>query len=385
MAVVAGLRKRRSALEEIAEARIWKIGARPLDQHTDYAQGLRLAIAAALEFGIHQIESIDVEGSVVPEAVLTQARAAAQHEIGLETVLRRYVAGYSVFVDCLMEEAARCSLGRSELQRIVAEETIALDLLLAAVSAEHEETEALRRRGAEGRRVQRLRRLLDGELVAVDDLNYPFGGYNLAVVALGSEVEQHLRRVAKAIDRAVLTVRVGEERVWGWLGGQRAFTRMEHQAISSLVRGDGETIGLGEPCVGLDGWRLSHRQARAALGVAESTSETMVRYGDVAVVASAQRDRLLALSLQEIYLKPLAEGRDGGAKSRATLRAYIDAGRNVSSTAAALGVSRRTVTKRIQDIEDKLGRPIALAIPALDTALRLQALTGGTDPSFPSQ
>ena len=59
--------------------------------------------------------------------------------------------------------------------------------------------------------------------------------------------------------------------------------------------------------------------------------------------------------------------------ARETLRAYFVAERNISSTAAALGVDRRTVTNRIRAIEDLFGRPLKDIAAELETALRLDA------------
>ena len=63
--------------------------------------------------------------------------------------------------------------------------------------------------------------------------------------------------------------------------------------------------------------------------------------------------------------------RDGGKDARDTLRAYFAAERNVSSTAAALGVDRRTVRNRIRAIEDLVGRPLNLIAADLEIALRV--------------
>jgi DNA-binding PucR family transcriptional regulator len=78
-----------------------------------------------------------------------------------------------------------------------------------------------------------------------------------------------------------------------------------------------------------------------------------------------------------IYLAPLAAERDGGAVARRTLRAYFAAERNISSTAAALGVDRRTVRNRLRAIEELLGRPLGEAAPDLEVALRLEQLAPG--------
>ena len=373
--MILGLEGQRDGLEQIALGRLCGIGQESLPKDAAYMRGLQDALSAAVDFGLRQIEEDGAGRAAIPEPVLAQARLAAEKEISVGIVLRRCLAAFSVFIDSLMEEADRCGMSRSEARDLRDAQTSGFDALLAEVSVEHEGESGWRSRNLEMRLVHRLRRLLDGELVGLDDLSYPFGGYNLAVVGRGAGVDQQLRRAAAMADRSLLTAKVGGEVIWGWLGGQDAFSRQEDQTICALVQTESSTVALGEPCMGLEGWRLSHRQARAALRVAESSAEPFVRYADVAVIASAQQDRLLALSLREIYLAPLAGERDGGAKLRATLRAYIDAGRNVSSAAAALGVSRRTVTKRIEAAEEMLGRPIAVASPALDTALRLHSLT----------
>ncbi|HEY7456892.1 MAG TPA: helix-turn-helix domain-containing protein, partial [Solirubrobacterales bacterium] len=76
-------------------------------------------------------------------------------------------------------------------------------------------------------------------------------------------------------------------------------------------------------------------------------------------------------SLRELYLRPLETERDGGATLRETLRAHLSAAGNVSSAASALGVSRRTVSRRIRAIEEKLSRRLMDAGPEVEIALRL--------------
>jgi len=48
--------------------------------------------------------------------------------------------------------------------------------------------------------------------------------------------------------------------------------------------------------------------------------------------------------------------------------------RNVSSTAAALGVSRQTVSNRLRTIEERLARPLSDCAAEVDAALRLEEL-----------
>jgi hypothetical protein len=100
----------------------------------------------------------------------------------------------------------------------------------------------------------------------------------------------------------------------------------------------------------------------------------LVRYGDVALLASMLCDDLLSTSLRQLYLDPLKGERDGGKVARKTLRAYFSARRNVSSTAAALGVSRRTIGNRLHAIEERLGRELDSSAAELEAVLRLEEL-----------
>ncbi len=133
----------------------------------------------------------------------------------------------------------------------------------------------------------------------------------------------------------------------------------------------GCSVTLGEPGQGLAGWRLSHRQAKAALPIAERRGEAVVRYADVALLASILGDDLAATSLRQLYLEPLERGRDRGKAARETLRAYFASERNISSTAAVLGVDRRTVTNRLRAVEGLFGRPLNEFATEIETALQL--------------
>lgn len=100
----------------------------------------------------------------------------------------------------------------------------------------------------------------------------------------------------------------------------------------------------------------------------------MTHYADVALLASVLRDEMLARSLIEIYLAPLECQRDGGRMLRDTLRAYLAAGRNASSAAAALGVARNTLESRLRTIEQSLTLPLSACLSELEVALRFEEL-----------
>jgi DNA-binding PucR family transcriptional regulator len=139
-------------------------------------------------------------------------------------------------------------------------------------------------------------------------------------------------------------------------------------------------IGMGEPKSGHDGWRLTHQQARASLGIASTKSAPVVEYREAALPASMGRDALLTTSLREKYLLPLDNAKVGGDVLRATLRSYFRADRNSSSAAADLGVTRQTVTNRIQVAERCIGLPLSEGHYALAAALSLEELGCITTP-----
>jgi DNA-binding PucR family transcriptional regulator len=68
--------------------------------------------------------------------------------------------------------------------------------------------------------------------------------------------------------------------------------------------------------------------------------------------------------------------RNVGAVLRQTLRAYLATERSVSSTAAAIGVGRKTVENRLQTIEERLGRSLHPFPAELEVALLLDELAG---------
>ena len=229
--------------------------------------------------------------------------------------------------------------------------------------------------------MERVKRLLAGHLVEPDDLQYEFDAWHIAAIAHGPGAPATIRDLAAKLDRRLLLVSAGGGTVWAWLGGQRRVTGVEAEELAPQPWPLGLSLALGEPERGLAGWRLTHRQARAAFPIASRPSPRMIRYAKVSLLAAAIHDEILANSLQRLYLDPLRGGRDGGITLRQTLRAYFLADRNVSSTAAVLGVSRQTVSSRLRTAEKRISRSLDTCAPEMDTALRLEEL-GHANVSF---
>ncbi len=372
------LRARRPEIEQTVLTRILAVS--DLNESTDldslapeYLEGLRVATSAAVDYGLTVLAHGEERAPSPPPVLLAQARLAARYGVGLDTVLRRYSAGFVLLTDFLVEEAERGGLRGTALRRLLRSQA-ALDRLLASVSEEYNRERSERPGSSEQRRAERIERLLAGELLDTSELAYDFEGFHFGAIGTGPGTWEALRDLSVALDSCLLAIRRSEGTVWAWFGGRHPIDMEKLDRYASTSWPTQATLAVGESGEGLSGWRLTHHQARAALPIALRSPEPFIRYADVALLASVLQDELLATSLRELYLAPLETGRDNGKAFRQTLRAYFAADRNVSSAAVILGVSRRTVANRLRSIETRLGRPLSIAGAEMEMALRFLEL-----------
>jgi hypothetical protein len=366
---------RREELEQATLARVYGVSDPLGSAAPDYLEGLRVAVGAALDYALAAVELGEKRSAQIPTVLLAQARLAARVGIGLDTVLRRYFGGFTLFGDFLLQEIETGpALDCAPLRRQLGSQNAQFDRLIAAVAEEF----AHAREEAPGsplqRRAERVKRLLAGELLDVSELDYDFDGHHVGLVATGPEALAAVRGLAVALEQRALIVPAEAETVWAWLGARRPLDPAEICEFLSRQWPAGVSLTVGECGRKLPGWRFTHRQAAAALPIALSGPSSCVRYAEVTLLASMLRDDLLAASLQQLYLAPLAAERDGGLALRETLRAYFTAEGNVTSAAAALGVNRHTVSNRLQTIEERLNRPLRSCATELDAALQLEDL-----------
>jgi hypothetical protein len=352
--------------------RITALAEPPERAGAEYLEGLRAAVGAAVTYTIEGLSHGERQGTPIPEPLLAQARRAARAGVGLDTVLRRYVAGHALLGDFLVQEAEG-QITSAELKRALRGLAETLDSLLAAVTAAYGLEERRRRRTNEQRRGELVERLLAGEPLDVAELGYELDAHHLGLVACGPTAQARLSSLARSVGARLLALPREEELTWAWLGTREPLDPAEvcRAAATWIPRAP---LAVGEPGRAPSGWRLTHRQASAALPLARSGSGRCVRYADVAVLATVVQDDLLATSLRQLYLEPLKAERDGGATLRETLRAYFAAEQNLSSAAAALGVDRRTVSNRLRATEAHIGRSVEASASDLQMALRLEEL-----------
>lgn len=341
--------------------------------YLEYLDCLPATRVAVLRYAVEAIELGERQDPEVPAPVLTAPRLAARAGVPLDAVLRRYSAGNAFFGDILVEEAERAGVSTSTLRRLLRLQATVFDRLLQAVSDEHVREASSRPATTAEWRHRYLEELLAGRQPGADlGLEYDFDGHHLGLMVKGEGAHEAMRELARVLDRHLLADAHQEEPAWAcWLGGRSRLGSEEAVGALGSISAGSVLAAVGEPAEGIAGWRLSHRQAKAALPIAERRGTPILRYADVAVLASILRDDLGTTSLRQIYLEPLEATRDGGRVGRETLRAYFAAERNISSTAAALGVDRRTVANRLRGIEELYGRPLGEVGADLETALLL--------------
>ena len=361
---------RRHEIEEALLARVYDVSDPAEVEDPDYVVALRGAVGSALDYALAAIEPGATPSP--PRELLAQARLAAWSRVSLDTVLRRYFAGYALLGNFILQEAVEGKrLDPAELQALIGRLSGLLDELVCVVGEEYSRI-ANGSSSSEELRARRVRRLLAGEVSHAGGLGYDLDLTHLGAIVSGTEIGEAVLKIARSLDCRLLEVSYGGAS-WIWFGSRRALEPIRLAELFRELSGEIK-LAIGEPARGLSGWQLTHRQARAAMPIVLSGDEDVVCYRDVALLAAVLRDDVLATSLQRLYLAPLAKERDGGEILRKTLRAYLSAQRNVSSAAAVLGVNRNTVANRLREVERRVGRNLNECVAEIDAALRMESL-----------
>jgi hypothetical protein len=368
------LRRRRAEIEEAVIARAHWISDPSEVTDPAYAEGLRRAVGAAVDYGIETVALGDDEVPPVPSVLLEQARFAARSGVSLDTVLRRYVAGFYLFGDYVLREAEAWVSDGAVLRGFLQAQAPKFDRVLEATSEEHARACDSRMRTPRQRQAESVKRVLAGEHPQAAGLDRKLEGWHLGAVAIGPGAAAAMRAMVSASGADALQVTPQEDHAWLWLGAKEKAALPAADPLLSVPLSAGVSVALGEPAPGLPGWRLTHRQAAAAISLARPAHRPTIRYGEVALLVTALRDDLLVASVRQAYLEPLCAERDDGAVLLDTLRAYFRAERNASSAAALLRVNRQTVANRLRAVEQRVGRSLPSCAMEIELALQLHDL-----------
>lgn len=333
---------------------------------------LRKAVAENVEVGLQQLEfGIRSEDRMV-EVALRQARLAARNGISADTVLRRYTAGERLLADFIVQEAR--DLPGDALHRILSRQREQVDRVCAAIAAAHNREREALDSSPPARLEQQVVRLLAGDpAVNTGGIDYPFDGWHVGMLLVGKGGDDCARSIAAGIGRRVLAVARPEAVTWAWIGG-RERPRLPELEATVEEHGRGISVGIGEPRRALAGWRHSHQEARAAFQVMRHRPRPLTKAREVLLLAAVLRDEMLAQSLRDTYMAPLDDFGSSAGALRETLRAYLELGGNAVTAAAALGVDRHTVHRRLRKVEEAIGAPLHGCHGELEVALELERL-----------
>jgi hypothetical protein len=305
---------------------------------------------------------------------------AARCDVGIGVVVQRYLAGYSLLVEFLLQEAGDAPASRDLLPKLRAEAE-AFDDVVDCVIEEYEREREHCFREAEYWRLKRVKRLLAGDVVDVAQLEYEFDAWHVGVTGVGPGLPRLLRGLAATLGCRLLMLNASGDAVWAWFARDSGLETVEWPKMIESRLLPGVALSIGEPGFGLPGWRLTHQQARSALEIARRGGRGVIRYADTILLSAALQDRTFLQSLWNMYVLPICDSHDGE-KLCHTAKAYFAGSRNVSSTAAALGVSRPTVKSRLNLIEQRVGRQLESCAAEMETALHLLDICGDQAPDL---
>ena len=136
----------------------------------------------------------------------------------------------------------------------------------------------------------------------------------------------------------------------------------------------GVRTAIGEPAHGIAGFRQSHYEATQARRVAELSGRppgTVTRYAGVALAAISTVDLEQARSFVQRELQGLTATDDATARLVGTLRTYLEERSSRSRAAKRLGIHENTVSYRVKQAEEILGRSVDERSLELRVALAL--------------
>jgi hypothetical protein len=370
--IVRGLRPERREVERAIWGRIRDAVPAAGDSGTpEYETGQLEAISAIVSCSLDAIARGPEWSGPIPGPAALQARRAARLGVSLGTVQRRYFAGHRELGEFVTRELDRSGFSNDGevIHHLRRTQEALLEHVTAAIEREYEHEHELL---TGSRRSETVQRLLAGERVDELDLaalDYDIrASFHVGIVASGADVGEMVSRLKGTYPRKSLSVHL-DGRACLWLGVKAVDVRH-----LSLDGADDITLAVGEAGTGLDGWRLTYNQARAAFAVAALKAEKIAWYADHRLLAAALENETLARSLTQKYLVPLSGKSDGGVKLRRTLRIYIELQCNATSASHRLRIGRHTVEGRIRAVEQLIGCPLHTCLPELAVALRLDEL-----------
>lgn len=174
-----------------------------------------------------------------------------------------------------------------------------------------------------------------------------------------------------------LTLPAGGRMLWAWLATPGVPDLRKIAQLKSFHRNRPVVrLAVGVPDAGVEGFRVSHREALRAYRIAaESGSVRVTLYRDVELVSCLAADVAALSRFVHRELGGLAARGATAARLRETALAYLEQG-SMAKAAEALNVHKNTVLYRMQQVEELLPRPLDDHKMPLEVALQVVATLG---------
>ncbi|MEE6167685.1 MULTISPECIES: helix-turn-helix domain-containing protein [unclassified Mycolicibacterium] len=330
-------------------------------------------------------DDIAVQQVEAPAAALEYARRLAQYGVPVNALVRAYRLGQRRVTELVTDEVRALDIDPSTrfavMDAIGATLFEYIDWISQQVVVVYEDERERWLENQNNVRALRVREVLAGEKAididaATTSIGYPLRWHHLALVMwypdLGAEagelvrLQRFLRELAQAAQAAASPLFVAADRVtgWAWLSYRAAAP----DAVSTvrqfaLARPDSPSVTIGTMAPGLEGFRISHREAEGARRVAIAGGARVP-----AVVAAADAGLSLAALLAgnivdacewvSKVLGDLAVDSENDARLRETLHIYLRGGCSYTGAADELGMHFNSVKYRVGRAVARRGRPI---------------------------
>ncbi|WP_433189287.1 PucR family transcriptional regulator [Actinoallomurus sp. CA-150999] len=365
--------------------------AQIIDEATSSTEESLRQLAQIVEFGE------DPREAEPPLSTIAIVRATVWRQVPLADHMRFYRVAQEVLWEWLLARLTTTS--RDAAQLATAMELISgwlfayVDHALVRVEQVYESEREAWLHGAAAARATAVEDVLaDRERnpqAAARRLRYDLNRHHIAIIAwvdhvpdgreplvLLSESIADIARFLKA--ESSITHPLGALAIVGWLSGRGSFATDATKALDNASRGlhlaQGVSLAAGEPGYQLKGFRRTYIEAGHARRVASLVDHhgaTLTRYRDVALAALCTADSDHALTFAKRVLGPLANTDEVTARLASTLAAYLRANRSRTRAATLLGVHPNTVSYRVNQAEELLGRSVSTDNLELQVALAL--------------
>ena len=321
-------------------------------------------------------------GSIeLPLETVAYARAAARQGFAVASLMRIYQLSQGILWEELQRELSVRAASQEELAEahgmltawIFGYVDTAMGLAIDAYTQERERW----LRSATARQAEMIEAILSGRqtdaAVAGAAIRYELEREHIAVAAWLEEapedaettipLEAAIAEAGEALGaNGILTQPRGLLATLGWVSTGKTFD--PETLDGSLLVGaaeNGVRLAIGEAGRGIRGFRESHEGAEQARRVAILQGRppgSVTRYPRVALAALGTSDQAQARAFVIRQLGPLADADETSQRLAATLRAYLDEHASRSRAAKRLGVHENTISYRVRQAEEILGRSV---------------------------